>query len=139
MKFTIVTLLALNAAGVFASPAAKDVCGDLGVMEVDLSNLPEGVDPTKIRTCADHPSKLSSENEENSPLLAKRDCWYGKTPGCSKDGWCYKSCGDAGSGQWCWAAENGGLGDWISCSSDSQCSQNMACGKGNCDACGCSC
>lgn len=138
MKFNIVALLALNAAGVFASPAAKDTCGDLGVMDVDLSNLPEGVDPSNIRACANHPSSQRPESQENS-LLAKRECWFGKQYGCSKDGWCYKTCGDAGSGQWCWAAENGGLGDWIGCKDDSNCSPNMACGQGNCDACGCSC
>lgn len=30
-------------------------CGRLGVMKIDLSELPEGVDPSEIRNCADHP------------------------------------------------------------------------------------
>ncbi|KAK4222892.1 hypothetical protein QBC38DRAFT_374231 [Podospora fimiseda] len=131
----ILTFLGLLAPTVFSSPAEVDVaasCGSLGVMNVNTSDLPAGVDPNNIRTCADHP--VGSAHE----VLEKRDCEYGAPVGCS-GGYCWKQCGDEGSGQWCWTANNGGYGDWIKCSTSSQCNTNMACGIGDCSACGCSC
>lgn len=74
--------------------------------------------------------------------LSKRECWHGQYVGCSKTGWCYRKCCDA-SGPWCWTAKGGdGLGDWLSCKKDSDCSAGATCGhsKGSpCKDCGCSC
>ncbi|PHH75066.1 hypothetical protein CDD80_2651 [Ophiocordyceps camponoti-rufipedis] len=131
MKFSSsILLVALQAAGVLSTPgSAADECGVLGVFKVDLTKLPAGVDPNAIRKCAEHPLRTS---------LNRRDCWYGNASGCSK-GYCYRSCGTPGSGQWCWSANNGGLGSWIGCSKDSDCNTGMACGIGGCKSCGCSC
>ncbi|KAL3952683.1 hypothetical protein VFPFJ_11403 [Purpureocillium lilacinum] len=133
MKLLNVLLMALvHARSGFSTPV-EDVagqCGALGVMKVDTSALPAGVDPGAIRKCAEHPVAASPNP------IAKRDCWYGKNSGCSK-GYCWKSCG--GNGQWCWTAFNDGYGNWIGCSNDNQCNTNQACGIGNCKTCGCSC
>ncbi|GIJ82147.1 hypothetical protein Asppvi_000650 [Aspergillus pseudoviridinutans] len=37
---------------------AEAICGDLGVMNV--TDLPEGVDPNAVRTCKEHPEALSA-------------------------------------------------------------------------------
>lgn len=133
--------MALSAIGALASPAstapgsdaaAVDECGSLGVMSYNASALPDSVDPANIRKCAGHPVGSASL------ALAKRDCHYGSTHGCS-DGYCWKQCGAGGSGQWCWTAHDSGYGPWIACSSASQCTQDASCGIGDCDACGCSC
>ncbi|KAF4595684.1 IDI-2 precursor [Ophiocordyceps camponoti-floridani] len=54
MKFSSsIFLVALQAAGVLSTPAsAADECGALGVLKVDLSKLPAGVDPKAIRKVA---------------------------------------------------------------------------------------
>ncbi|KAM0561593.1 hypothetical protein ACHAPJ_002761 [Fusarium lateritium] len=36
-------------------PGTKEKCGRLGPMEWDPKDFPEGVDPSQIRMCADHP------------------------------------------------------------------------------------
>jgi hypothetical protein len=171
MKFlNIIALIAFQATGILSSPAPAPApapaeaaaatlsaialqCGSLGVMEVNATRLPQGVDPNNIRTCADHPANgspgpeqpqiesrddLTTANSPN-PLLAKRDCYFGASHGCSK-GYCWKACGLSGSGQWCWTAFNNGYGNWIGCSDSSQCNTGQACGIGaNCSKCGCSC
>ncbi|KAK2026632.1 hypothetical protein LX32DRAFT_641656 [Colletotrichum zoysiae] len=35
---------------------AAAICGDLGVLNVDIDQLPEGVSPADLRMCADHPN-----------------------------------------------------------------------------------
>ncbi|EAW12326.1 uncharacterized protein ACLA_062930 [Aspergillus clavatus NRRL 1] len=62
---------------------AEDICGDLGVMNV--TDLPEGVDPNAVRTCKEHPEGIFQKS------LDKRDCWFGSPLGCSASGYCYKS------------------------------------------------
>ncbi|PHH66739.1 hypothetical protein CDD81_5871 [Ophiocordyceps australis] len=136
MKFTSTILaFAIYASGALlaaADTSAEAACGSLGVMQVDKAALPAGVDPNDIRQCAEHPAgKLAQP-------LSKRDCWHGKSSGCSKN-YCWKVCGENNSGQWCWTAFNKGYGKWIGCSDDSQCNTGMACGIGKCDSCGCSC
>ncbi|EXM14986.1 hypothetical protein RAB80_006732 [Fusarium oxysporum f. sp. vasinfectum] len=34
---------------------AKTVCGDLGILQITPENLPDGVEPSDLRLCADHP------------------------------------------------------------------------------------
>ncbi|PHH93313.1 hypothetical protein CDD83_7098 [Cordyceps sp. RAO-2017] len=127
-------LAALYVGGVASSPAetaAEKECGALGVMSIDSNSLPPGADPNKVRQCAEHPLGPT-------PNLHRRDCWYGNPSGCSK-GYCWRTCGAGGSGQWCWSANNGGTGSWIGCKKDSDCNPSMSCGIGNCKTCGCSC
>ncbi|CRG83198.1 hypothetical protein PISL3812_00548 [Talaromyces islandicus] len=133
MKF----ISAITAFGLIAMAAAatqaEAQCGDLEVLNIAEADIPAGVDPTAIRTCKNHPEGSAKES------LSKRKCWTGAPVGCSKNGYCYKSCGASGSGEWCWTALNGGLGDWKVCNSDEDCSSNDDCGAGNCKECGCSC
>ena len=74
--------------------------------------------------------------------LVERACYFGsKYEGCD-GGYCWRTCGP--SGQWCWLASQNGNGPWLTCSTDSQCASGITtrgsdCGKGGCDACGCSC
>ncbi|KAK2612506.1 hypothetical protein QQS21_001444 [Conoideocrella luteorostrata] len=130
--FKAIALFALQCHVALSSPTdiVAAECGAMGVMKVDLADVSADVDPSAIRKCAEHPLAASPNP------VSKRDCWYGKSSGCSK-GYCYKSCG--GNGQWCWTAFNDGYGNWIGCQNDNQCSTNQACGIGNCKACGCSC
>ncbi|OTA62422.1 hypothetical protein K449DRAFT_382417 [Hypoxylon sp. EC38] len=138
-----ILLLAAQALSVFASPAPaapNSDCGDLGF--VNKAELPEGVDPSAVRTCNEHP--LGNDNtgvSKRDPTgdLFKRECWYGKSVGCTK-GYCWKTCGN---GPWCWTARNGGFGDWYTCGRDSDCKTSFACGQSaggkECKSCGCSC
>ncbi|KAG6007736.1 hypothetical protein E4U21_005575 [Claviceps maximensis] len=138
MKFQTsisIALLYIQAALAVPSSLAEQECGGLGVMNVDPATLPEGVDPANVRKCLNHPEGLLQRDEEKN--LFARECWYRDDFGCSKSGWCYKTCG--ANGQWCWAAQNGGYGSWIGCSSFRDCNKEMACGQGNCKACGCNC
>ncbi|KAK1962959.1 hypothetical protein LZ32DRAFT_600681 [Colletotrichum eremochloae] len=46
---------------VAAAPGQGDtraaiICGDLGVLNIDVSQLPEGVSPSDLRMCAGHPN-----------------------------------------------------------------------------------
>lgn len=128
--------------------AAADGCGNLGVM-IDNGTLPEGVDPTQLRKCVDHPlgkPDLTPRGElaDTAGTLVKRVCDPGSAKwGCS-NGYCWKLCGPPGSGNWCWTARDEGYGDWITCSSSTECSLSFACGQPGganvpCDACGCKC
>lgn len=78
--------------------------------------------------------------EGGNPLEA-RACWNGADYGCNRDGYCWRKCGSAG--EWCWLAADSGSGPWLKCVDDKQCSpgntRGSGCGKGDCDACGCSC
>lgn len=131
-----------------ARDAATEECGGLGVM-VDNGTLPEGVDPTQLRKCVDHPlgkPDLTPRGDlaETAGTLVERVCDPGSAKwGCS-NGYCWKLCGTAGSGTWCWTARDEGYGDWITCEHSTQCSSSFACGQsggGNvpCEACGCKC
>lgn len=134
-------LLGLASAAKLSQAEAESLCGDLGVM--DTSNLPDGVDPNAVRTCKEHPEgkagKTLTEGDFQVRSLESRSCWFKDHLGCSAGGHCYKSCAQPGSGEWCWTAQNNGFGDWIGCSSVSDCSPTDQCGAGGCSACGCSC
>ncbi|KAH7112208.1 hypothetical protein B0J11DRAFT_447101 [Dendryphion nanum] len=137
MKFTTtVILLATRMAQVYSVSLAEAQCGSLGVMNVNPTDLPEGVKLSDVRTCLDHPDNL-----DRSQTLAKRACEpKGLGYGCNKNGWCWRRCGDTKKGEWCWLAHNGGYGNWMSCGSDEECKTNGACGRGDgCKKCGCNC
>lgn len=106
---------------------AEALCGAMGVMEV-----PEGVDPSEVRVCKEHP------DTDDSNVLKKRQCWHGKDVGCSNSGWCYKSC-KGGHGAWCWSTVGSPWGNWKSCRRDWDCAKHDPCSGGNCAACGCGC
>lgn len=107
-----ITQLAIAVSGHVGSPSADDERGT--------------IDATKLAS---------------SSKLMERDCWYGAPYGCSNDGYCYRSCGS--NGEWCWLAASNGNGAWLTCGNADQCAPgntgDAACGKGDCDACGCSC
>jgi hypothetical protein len=124
--------------------AAETECGDLGVMRIDTSKLPRGVDLSKMRKCREHPSALLDKRD----IVTKRACLEKKegSYGCSKDRYCWSACGSGG--KWCWMAYDGGIGGWMTCSTGNHehCNPNMVknshadCGKGeDCNACGCDC
>ncbi|RYO75616.1 hypothetical protein DL766_004238 [Monosporascus sp. MC13-8B] len=73
--------------------------------------------------------------------VQKRECWHGKSYGCSESGFCWKKCGGDHTGAWCWTARNDGFGDWYTCSNDNDCNTDMPCSQAvdGCDDCGCSC
>ncbi|KAK1218649.1 hypothetical protein PQX77_018657 [Marasmius sp. AFHP31] len=131
MKLTIgILAVVLQIASVHsvavASADATEECGSLGVLNVDLSNLPEGMTPSDVRKCADHPlgskprknaqwESLAPMEDSESDLSnrsniiegrAAQKCYYDAPYGCT-DGYCWKACGASGSGQWCWTAGAG--------------------------------
>jgi hypothetical protein len=134
MKTAVITIIAtLGLAAAEYRPSgveARDLCGDLGVMAV-----PEGVDPDSVRLCLEHPAGPIAERQADA-----RACEPIYEPTGCDGGYCWKRCGaDSNSGEWCWTAENGGHGDWITCSGPSDCLAAGDCGIGDCDSCGCSC
>lgn len=162
---TLLGLFGLFASGVLASPAnvaaAAEAalvaeCGELGVMKVDASELPDGIDISQVRHCAEHPlgrspglspsgtteaherRDASAEALEELSSLEPRSCYTAATHGCS-GGYCWKQCGLLNTGEWCWTATLAGLGTWTSCKSDAECSTLQSCGIGVCKACGCGC
>ncbi|KAJ8095425.1 hypothetical protein PM082_023195 [Marasmius tenuissimus] len=163
MKFTVgilaIVIQIASVRSVAVSPAdVTEECGSLGVLNVDLKKLPEGMTPSDVRKCADHPlggkPRQNAEWESLAPMdgpesnitdrsniesRAAQTCYYDAPYGCT-DGYCWKSCGVSGSGEWCWTAGGDGSGPWLTCSSFGDCNANAACGKGNnCGSCGCSC
>ncbi|KAK3202524.1 hypothetical protein GRF29_161g1419466 [Pseudopithomyces chartarum] len=68
-----------------AALSAEAQCGELGVFEYNVSDLPEGITPSKVRTCREHPRSLL----EKRSVLEKRECLKPDDDriGCSKDGW----------------------------------------------------
>lgn len=123
---------------------AELICGNLGVM--NATDLPEGVDPNAVRKCKEHPEGIAKgdDNLEGVELDAlekrkKPGCWFGNSVGCSRGGYCYKSCAQPGSGEWCWTAQNNGFGDWIKCKNNWDCRPTDQCGAGGCKTCGCGC
>ncbi|KAK6533668.1 hypothetical protein TWF694_002601 [Orbilia ellipsospora] len=170
MKFTAVTLFALaQITGGFCAAVSSTVaeCGSLGVFSPDTI-LPEGVQASDVRRCADHPlgrdrdlknaslapmdAEFTKRSQNNGEMTADtviahlsgrsaQACFFGAPYGCTK-GFCWKSCGK--NGEWCWTANQGGLGQWQACSTFGDCapSSNYACGAGctgKSKACGCSC
>ncbi|RAK79651.1 uncharacterized protein BO72DRAFT_373150 [Aspergillus fijiensis CBS 313.89] len=116
-------------------------CGDLGVMVIPAADLPEGVLPSDVRKCREHP--LGRNRYLESASLAPLDpvdpqaCYRDAPYGCSK-GYCWKVCGS--NGEWCWTAKGGGAGAWYTCSRYQNCGTGTmyACGR-NCPSCGCGC
>lgn len=164
---TFLSFIGLLATSAIASPASAEVapdtalaaeCGSLGVMKVDMSDLPEDVNPSAIRRCAEHPlgrypglapedmsdavnAKLFARDDVENDLvnLKPRACQSGdKDAGCS-GGYCWKLCGLAAAGEWCWTAKLGGLGAWNTCNTDKECTAVQSCGVGTCSTCGCGC
>ncbi|KAJ4108687.1 hypothetical protein NW768_012164 [Fusarium equiseti] len=168
MKSSLKLLFALACTAIAPLVAAGDcpykgneaVCGDLGVMNVAPSDIPEGVLASEVRLCADHPNggrdreldpnkgaslaPLEEEKEvQPSPrTLFGRTCVLSAPYGCSER-FCWKVCGKAG--QWCWTAGAKGAGPWRGCHSWHDCGSddvNYACGN-NCRTrpqdCGCTC
>ncbi|KAI2470985.1 hypothetical protein F4781DRAFT_441237 [Annulohypoxylon bovei var. microspora] len=158
MRFNVsAVLLAVHAGCILAATNAHQLaaseCGDLGIMEYDESTLPQGVKPSDVRKCAQHPlghSRVKGEgslapesdtvledvNYDNATILQPRDCQYDAKYGCT-NGYCWKACGQPG--QWCWAAKGDGTGPWIQCASYKDCKTKYACGKGCGKECGCGC
>ncbi|KAK1234588.1 hypothetical protein PQX77_002206 [Marasmius sp. AFHP31] len=122
MKLTIgILAIILQIASVHsvavASADATEECGSLGVLDVDLSNLPEGMTPSDVRKCADHPfggkSRKNAQWESLAPMedsesdltnrsniiesRAAQICDLDAPYGCT-DGYCWKACGASGSG-----------------------------------------
>lgn len=136
-------LLAL-ASQAIAAPSAADIgeCGELGVMDWDLSTLPAGTDSTKLRKCREHPAAFSLK--ERTDVLTKRSCVSKPGRGCSEVR-CWGNCGKVSGGhKWCWLAWTGGRGDWAKCKTTSDCTnangmKYAVCSIGNCKECGCSC
>ncbi|OAL54694.1 hypothetical protein IQ07DRAFT_628456 [Pyrenochaeta sp. DS3sAY3a] len=73
--------------------------------------------------------------------LFKRKCESSAPYGCSKDGFCWKVCGDGG--KWCWTGTgSNGEKEFRKCSNWGQCSQAHPCATGckkHPEDCGCSC
>jgi hypothetical protein len=140
MKFnTLILSIALQISAVLSAAVSEVAaeCGNLGIFTVADADLPAGVNKTEIRMCAQHPLKGHHARQEGSlaPMddeqieaavtvyrdsldpavgLEARDCYYEDAYGCT-DGFCWKACGSAGDGKWCWTASNLGFGAWFSC------------------------
>jgi hypothetical protein len=133
-------------------------CGDLGIMAV-----PEGANAGDYRKCLDHPEGTDRALSDPASSIAPLDndivvpgpdsrqlkgseifgreamkCEYSAGLGCSRNGFCWKACGTAGDGKWCWTAGGIGFGDWLKCTTYADCSTWAACGQG-CAECGCGC
>ncbi|PTB41692.1 hypothetical protein M441DRAFT_192721 [Trichoderma asperellum CBS 433.97] len=127
--------------------SADSICGELGVMRFNASELPDYVSPNNVRMWPSLPpaytnkqSPASNATNSNVRHLNERSCYFEAPYGCSR-GWCWKAC-DQGSGKWCWAAANSGYGSWKKCTTYADCgTDNSAFGCGRlCGVqCGCSC
>ncbi|KAI5927362.1 hypothetical protein F4810DRAFT_706730 [Camillea tinctor] len=108
-------LISLPNSAPIIDPYSDDIdCGNLGY--VNKSVLPAGIDPSKVRTCLEHPLSVEfrdmsprGESSSSAPPFAERACYTGADEvGCTR-GYCWKKCGDRESGEWCWTAEDGGF------------------------------
>ncbi|ETS79643.1 hypothetical protein PFICI_09496 [Pestalotiopsis fici W106-1] len=139
MKFNREFILALFGATTIVSASANPESArvaECGSSE-NVMSIPEGANASEYRSCLNHPAGKAGPTAMDS--LEKRDCWFGGDHGC-KNGYCWKRWGDdLTNGYWCWTALNGGNGNWIQCSTDSQCTTIVACGLGDCKDCGCNC
>ncbi|KAM5359904.1 hypothetical protein ACJZ2D_014107 [Fusarium nematophilum] len=77
-KLSAVLVLAyvatVSSAATPSSPeaCAKAICGDLGIINIDPSQLPEGIEPSDLRLCADHPlGRNRTLDPENGASLAR--------------------------------------------------------------------
>ena len=145
------SLISLHIIGISSVPV-KEECGDLGVMDFDVKDLPEGVKPEDVRKCRDHPNSLSSPNNHTNILAqsSRNSCYFGKQAiGCSNL-YCWAKCSSNGQsvddkGEWCWLAGGGGFGPWQGCQTDLDClktQDSTGCGVETwwpCPACGCGC
>lgn len=133
MKFQV-ALLSLVATGAFCSPTASSAelatteeCGELGVMEWNQAELPEGTDVSTLRKCKKHPSELgitsplydASVGEVNLTSPAKRGELIAKAAEIEKRGDC--ATGGRGTGfdydygcdnGWCWRNCDGPFLNW---------------------------
>ncbi|KAL3480424.1 hypothetical protein BJX99DRAFT_254727 [Aspergillus californicus] len=157
MKFTIALLMTTQATSVFSAAASTmaATCNSLSVMDV-----PADADPSSFRACKEHPLNRRPRLSESSvppnstgraeALLSSslredgdnEKCFYSAPYGCDNN-YCWKACGDEGSGSWCWLAQDGGTGAWDECRSWEDCDPGHIpgsdCGKGCVGSCGCSC
>ncbi|RAH49952.1 uncharacterized protein BO95DRAFT_505203 [Aspergillus brunneoviolaceus CBS 621.78] len=174
MKFSaalLSILVPLTSSALTISPTSTEnndpaiECGDLGVMIIPAADLPEGVLPSDVRKCREHP--LGRNRYLESASLAPLDpvdvqaltgntasgearsepkhlntsepqaCYRDAPYGCSK-GYCWKVCGS--NGEWCWTAKGGGAGAWYTCNRYQNCGTGTmyVCGR-NCPSCGCGC
>lgn len=125
MRFLFV-LLSLAATRALCSPTATttetttEECGELGVMEWDQANLPEGTDVSALRKCKKHPAELgivsslynpdeeadtTSSTKQEDPIEVASIAKRGLCPkGGRGTGWDYDYGCDKG---WCWRNCNG--------------------------------
>ncbi|KAF8898184.1 hypothetical protein CPB85DRAFT_1152564, partial [Mucidula mucida] len=110
----------------------EEECGALGVMKVP-DVLPAGANATDIRKCANHPFTLEDgglarahpRNPAFDTSLTRRapDACVTDAPyGCSSrptGKYCWKVCGN--NGEWCWLANNFGVGSWTTCETYQDC------------------
>ncbi|KAK7415753.1 hypothetical protein QQX98_005666 [Neonectria punicea] len=123
-----IALASAAVAPVTPTDRIQAVCGDLGVMKIDVKGLPDGAALTDIRMCAGHPLGNSraldplegaslvpfDTDTQDSALpdttsanpLQERACYHAAPYGCSS-GCCWKACGDEKKGEWCWTASLG--------------------------------
>ncbi|KAJ4137212.1 hypothetical protein NW768_002794 [Fusarium equiseti] len=67
------------------SPGAAAVCGDLGILNIAPGDLPEGVEPSELRLCADHPMGRNrtldpAEGASLAPMTEEEDLEPDTTP-----------------------------------------------------------
>jgi hypothetical protein len=78
MKF-LFALLSLAATRVLCSPTtslaelAIKECGELGVMEWNQAELPEGTDISTLRKCKKHPSEVGITSSQYNPDIGEAD------------------------------------------------------------------
>jgi len=132
------------------NPAEVRKCLEHPLAHSEPSPYPPQPPPTRADLWATVAVDLSIESgPESSVVVARaevtadlvpRACFFGDQYGCS-GGYCWKRCGL--QGEWCWLAYNAGYGAWTKCFRAADCvgfaQPEPDCGKGGCDACGCSC
>jgi hypothetical protein len=79
MKFSL-ALLSLAATRALCSPTASpaelaviEECGELGVMEWNQADLPEGTDISTLRKCKKHPSELGITSPQYNATIEESD------------------------------------------------------------------
>lgn len=120
-------------------------CGELGVMRIDKSELPKGVDPQKVRKCLRHPEairlKLKTDHDMN---LFEREWFTAGKFACSKHegsetGYCTKKCGNNNNTVFCYGATEKAFGEWMTCTLDKDCDVDLQCGQVGCTSEECNC
>ncbi len=151
-----ILLVVAQFASVYSTDSVSADDCNLGVMQVDMLKLPEGVAATDVRRCAAHPVALGhSRDQENESLLpmssgsfspelrsraatskqsSEKACIAEALVGCNGNNYCWKTCSTTGGGEWCWLATQGGVGPWAVCNTWEDCTNpSFGCGG----ACGC--